>query len=158
MNTLIKILILFLLLTLASAVLIQDFGVDFGKIDYWSNHGFFFLIFLTIFPRLTLLFSSVVSGGLIWWIAWFFTPRFLVAFLATLAYWQTNPLLVIMSWLIAIGGESSEKTVFINRGKPFHFGRTVIINKGQYSQSPHHQTVGDIIDADFTIKKETDLD
>jgi hypothetical protein len=38
----------------------------------------------------------------------------LVAILATVSYWNTNKVLVIISWLMAIGGESSEK-YFIHR-------------------------------------------
>jgi len=44
-------------------------------------------------------------------------PRYLVAFLATLAYWNQNPFLVVFSWLIAFGGESSEKYVVVNRAR-----------------------------------------
>lgn len=156
MNTLIKIFLLFLALTIASAVMINDFGIEFGKINYWENHGVFFLFFIALFPRLTLLLSSVVSGGLLWWIAWFVTPRFLVAYLATVAYWQTNPLLVVIAWLVALGGESSEKTVFINRGSPFRYKRTVIIDGETHSsQQPFD---GQAIDAEFEVKKESDID
>ena len=133
--------------------MMRDFGIEFGTVSYWKDHGVFFLIFLTLFPRLTLLISSVASGGILWWLAWFLTPRFLVAWLATVAYWQTNPMLVALSWLIAIGGESSEKTVVINRGAPFKYKRTVIIDKDKHSQS----TSGDTIDAEFKVKGESDL-
>ena len=104
-----KIFLLFGILSLASLILIKLGNVHFGTVSYWQNHGIFFLIFLTIFPRLTLLFSSVPFGGLFWWLGWFFAPRLLVAVLATIAYWNTNPLLVIIAWLFALGGESGEK-------------------------------------------------
>lgn len=155
MKTLIKIFLLFLALSIATAVMIQDFGIEFGKINYWQNHGVFFLFFIALFPRLTLVLSSVASGGFLWWLAWLITPRFLVAYLATLAYWQTNPLLVVTAWLVALGGESSEKTVFINRGTPFRYKRTVIIDGAQHRSQ---QSFDGTIDAEFEIKKETDLD
>ncbi len=89
--------------------------VKFGIENYWDNHGVWFLIFITMFPRLTLLFSSVPFGGFFWWLGFFFAPRILVAILATVSYWEQNPVLVVISWLMAIGGESGEKVVVRNR-------------------------------------------
>lgn len=109
MRTFFTIIILFLAITGASTLLINFFNVDFGTVDYWDRHGYWLLFFLATFPRLTLLFSSIPFGGLFWWIGFFFAPRVLVAILATIGYWHTNPLLVIASWLFAISGESSEK-------------------------------------------------
>ena len=78
-------------------------------INFWDVHGFWFIIFMFFFPRLTLLFSSVATGGLLWWIGWLIAPRLLVAILATSAYWHTNPILVVLTWIWALGGESTEK-------------------------------------------------
>lgn len=61
------------------------------------------------FPRLTLIFSSVPFGGLLWWLGWIFAPRLLVAIFATTYYWHTNTILVILSWIWALGLESGEK-------------------------------------------------
>jgi hypothetical protein len=108
---------LFLFLTIAVALTTRELGFEFGQDNYWDNHGLFFLVFLALFPRLTLLFSSVVSSGIIWWLGWLFAPRLLVAALATFSYWHQNPALVVMAWLVALGGESSEKTVFLRRGR-----------------------------------------
>jgi hypothetical protein len=85
------------------------FPFHFGTDNFWNNHGIFFLFFITLFPRLTLLFSSVAFGGLFWWIGFIFAPRILVAVLATLSYWRENPILVFMSWVVALSGESGEK-------------------------------------------------
>jgi len=115
MKTVIKILLIFIAVSLASTLLINHFNIRFGTVDYWNIHGFWFLVFISFFPRLTLFFSSVPFGGLFWWLGFIFTPRLLVAVLATVAYWNTNKFLVIASWLIAIGGESSEK-YYIHRG------------------------------------------
>lgn len=38
-----------------------------------------------------------------------------MAVLATIAYWEQNPILVVISWLMALGGESGEKVVVRNR-------------------------------------------
>ena len=78
-------------------------------INFWDVHGIWFMFFMFFFPRLTLLFSSVVSGGVLWWLGWVFAPRLLVAILATFAYWESNTILVVLTWFWAIGGESAEK-------------------------------------------------
>jgi hypothetical protein len=105
--------ITFLAITGAVALATAYTGISFGHDDFWDHHGVLFLVLITLFPRLTLLFSSVAAGGLVWWLGWIFFPRYLVAILATLAYWNHNPILVVASWLIAIGGESSEKYVVV---------------------------------------------
>lgn len=110
-----RFLIAFLAVTGAVALMTGVFGMKLGHSNYWDHHGVFFLIFLMAFPRLTLLFSSVPSGGLVWWLGWLFAPRILVAMLATLAYWHQNPILVVISWLVALGGESSEKYIIVRR-------------------------------------------
>ncbi len=88
-------------------------GIEFGRSNYWDYRGFLFLAGITIFPRITLLLSSVPTGGLFWWLGWAFAPRLLVAVLATFAYWQQNPVLVVIAWVVAWGGETSEKSFFI---------------------------------------------
>lgn len=118
MRTLLRILIIALAITAAAAMSWELFQVGFGIDNYWNNHGILFLVAITIFPRLTLLFSSVATGGLFWWLAWLFAPRVLVAVLATVAYWNANPVLVIAAWLIALGGEGSEKYVVVRQTGP----------------------------------------
>lgn len=85
------------------------------------------------------------------------TPRFLIAYLATVAYWQTNPILVVIAWLVALGGESSEKTAFIRRGSSFRDKKTVIIDKSEHPSSQQHFD-GQAINAEFEVKKESDLE
>jgi hypothetical protein len=75
--------------------------------DFFDQHGVFTLICLAIFPRLTLLIASFATGGLLWWLGWIFAPHLLVAFLA-IPYWDTNPVLVVFAWIIALGGTSAE--------------------------------------------------
>ncbi len=77
--------------------------------DFWDVHNFGFVICMCFFPRLTLLFSSVQSGGLFWWLGWLVAPRLLVAILATKFYWDTNALLVVVTWIWACVGEGREK-------------------------------------------------
>lgn len=108
-NPLLQLLVLLLALLGAMSLATGFFPIRFGQGNFWDKHGLFFLIFITFFPRLTLLFSSVPFGGLFWWLGFFFMPRLLVAILATVNYLQQNPLLVLIAWLVALGGEGTEK-------------------------------------------------
>ena len=84
--------------------------------DFFTNHGVATLIFLAIFPRLTLLIASFATGGLLWWLGWIFAPHLLVAFLA-IPYLDSNPVLVIVAWLIALGGTNGEAKVLKSKNK-----------------------------------------
>jgi hypothetical protein len=137
MKSLFRIVILFLALTGAATILMKMSDIPFGNDNFWDKHNIFFLIFITIFPRLTLLFSSVPFGGLFWWLGFIFTPRILVAILATMAYWQQNPILVLISWLVALGGESGEKYYITSRS-------TVYTSK--------KPPAGDVLEAEFKRK------
>ena len=79
--------------------------------DFWEIHGIFFILFLACFPRLTMLFTGICFGwsGPLFWIGWVLAPRLTVAVLATIVYWNTNPVLCVITWLWAVGGESKEK-------------------------------------------------
>jgi len=110
-----KALAVFFILIVCTSVMMDIFQTDFGTVDFFQKHNIFFLVFITIFPRLTLLFSSVAFGGFFWWLGFFICPRILVASLATVAYFHTNPILVVISWIVALGGETMEKAK-INSG------------------------------------------
>ncbi len=71
--------------------------------DFWQVHGLWFLIFITLFPRLTMLFAVAVPFGWLAWLGWFFMPSLLIAILATIYYWPTNPILCIVAWFFALG-------------------------------------------------------
>ena len=123
-------------ITGAVALLMQYSDVELGSENYWDHRGVFFLFFVTLFPRLTLLFSSVALGGVFWWLGFIFVPRILVAVLATLAYWDANPILVLISWLVALSGESSEKYLIRDRVRIVGVGgaqsRTGTTIEGEY--------------------------
>lgn len=147
---------IFCVLLVATTITIDTMQTQFGQVDFFQKHGIFFLIFITIFPRLTLLFSSVAFGGFFWWLGFFFCPRVLVAALATVAYFQTNPVLVVISWIVALGGETLEKYGIGGR-KKFVF-RTVNMGgfqRPQYEEPQRsHTTIdkGGVIEAEFTKK------
>lgn len=146
---------IFCVLVAATTVMIDTLQTDFGRIDFFKNHGIFFLIFITIFPRLTLLFSSVATGGILWWLGFVFCPRILVASLATVAYFHTNPILVTISWIVALGGETMEKAGLSGQ-KRFVF-RTVRTGPYPFDQQEHMGdqralNKDDAIEAEFTKK------
>jgi len=81
---------------------------------FWEHHGLFFLIFAVFFPRLTLLFATAVPFGILAWVGWFFLPRFVMAYYATVYYGDNNPFLCAIAWIIAIfgflgGGETARR-------------------------------------------------
>jgi hypothetical protein len=145
----------FSVLLVATTLMIDIFKLQFGTVNFWDKHGLFFLISIAIFPRLTLLFSSVAFGGFIWWLGFFFCPRILVATLATVDYFHTNPVLVTLSWLIALGGEVFEKWG-LGRGR----FRVHTYRAGPFGASPRDEQVrpansiqdSDVIEAEFTKK------
>ena len=83
-------------------------------VNFWEAHGVGFIIAMFFFPRITLFFSSVASGGLLLWLGFIFAPRLLVAILATSAYLNSNTILVILTWIWALGGEATEKAAIAN--------------------------------------------
>jgi len=93
--------------------------------DYWAVHGIFSGIvlagFLALFPRLTtlilLIFTGFLSGGVLWWLGWLFVPHILVAGLATLQYWETNPIMVVLAWMWALCGTTVEGRTVTNKAK-----------------------------------------
>jgi hypothetical protein len=82
--------------------------------DFFTNHSWIILICLAFFPRLTLILASFATGGVLWWLGWILAPHFLVAILS-LPYWDTNPVLVVMAWIIAFSGTNREAAL-IRRG------------------------------------------
>lgn len=150
-SMLFKGLAIFFILIVATSVMMDAMNTKFGTVDFFQNHGFVFLFFITLFPRLTLLFSSVASGGILWWLGFIFCPRVLVASLATMAYFHTNPILVVISWLVALGGEVFEKWGVTGR-KRFVF-RTYNMGGGrsEYEEQRPHTVLkkDDAIEAEF---------
>ena len=83
--------------------------------DFWQHHGLIFLFGCAFFPRITTLFFSAMSFGVWHILGWIFAPHLLVAIMATVLYWQTNPILVIISWGFAFGGTGSEAKITYSR-------------------------------------------
>ncbi len=151
-------LFIFIILLISSNLLMQTFNTQFGVVDFFENHGLFFLFFIAIFPRLTLLFSNIISGGFLWWLSFIFCPRILVATMATMAYFKTNPMLVVISWLIAIPAEAAEKYSFSRPRFQFKIFRSGISSdffrpNKKSNQHPKNSEVekGDIVDAEYRV-------
>lgn len=58
---------------------------------FWQIHSWWFLIFITFFPRLTMLFAVTVPFDWLAWLGWLFVPHLTVAILATIYYWNMEP-------------------------------------------------------------------
>lgn len=145
----IKGLILFVILTITTSLIVQIFDVKYGEVNYFLRHGYLFLIFITIFPRLTLLISSVPFGGLLWWLSFFFCPRILVASLATMNYFKTNPVLVVIAWLVALGGELFEKSFL---SKPRIYFSFKNFRPQPTAQSNHRHVEDGVFEAEYKVK------
>lgn len=85
--------------------------------DFWEVHGILFIVCMFFFPRLTMLFATAGGSGFLYWLGWVFAPRITVAILATYFYWHTNTILVFLTWVWALSGETTEKTVIVSQGK-----------------------------------------
>lgn len=77
--------------------------------NFWDYHGWLFILAMFFFPRLTMLFATAAGGGFWYWVGWLFAPRLTVAILATYFFWESNTVLVVFTWVWALGGESTEK-------------------------------------------------
>lgn len=141
----------FFLMIIVTSLVFDASNTPFGNVDFFQKHGVAFLVFITFFPRLTLLFSSVAFGGIIWWMGFFFCPRILVASLATTAYFHTNPNLVIISWVVALGGEFMEKKKISSSSPRFVFKSYRGMNTGPSYEAP---TPGPAIKKDDAIEVE----
>jgi hypothetical protein len=69
--------------------------------NFWMAHGVWLLIFMALFPRITMIVATMHPIGWLSWLGWLFTPRILAAILATHYYWDTNPILVIITLVVA---------------------------------------------------------
>ncbi len=70
--------------------------------DFWTVHGWWFLLAIVFFPRLTMLFATATPFGWWAWIAWAIWPNLLIGILATTIYWHTNPALCVCAWLVCV--------------------------------------------------------
>lgn len=86
-----------------------------GFFEVHSVVGGLILLFLcALFPRFTLFFAcffGAIGASLLGLVAWLIAPHLLVAILATMFYADTNPILVILAWIIGLAGTGGEGTV-----------------------------------------------
>lgn len=84
---------------------------DTSNASVWDVHSVLFFIGLVFVPRITLLVSYIwfglLTGGTGWWLCWFLRPRLLVAGMASAYYWDTNPVAVVLAWIVALTSFSS---------------------------------------------------
>ncbi len=94
-----------LLLTACSSEVITPKGEDF-----FTHHSLLQLLGWAMFPRIMFWFFSAITGGFFFWVGVLFVPHIMVAFWATTYYWDTNPVICVIAWIIALTGESAEKS------------------------------------------------
>ncbi len=83
--------------------------------DFWRVHSVWFLIFMNLFPRITMLVATPFPIGFGGWFGWLVVPRIYAAIIATTLYWNTNPTLCVITWIIALGTTSTNEGVLIRK-------------------------------------------
>lgn len=108
--------------------------------SFWTVYGYFigflFLLLLIVVPRFAMFaFLALPIGIVTWisepfgltgfaalcvavigWVAWLSVPRFLVAILATVLYWQVNPILCLLAWILAFGTLQTKRKAAAGQG------------------------------------------
>lgn len=73
--------------------------------NFWDVHTAFFIFFLLLCPRFTMLVTGVCfysfAYPILFFFGWLICPRVVIAILATINYWDTNPVLCVFAWLLA---------------------------------------------------------
>lgn len=84
--------------------------------DFISTHPHYLwaLFGFACFPRITLWFFSLMTGGFLFWLGVLFVPRIMIAYWGTHYYWDTDPFLCVCSWFLALGGTKTETKVVVN--------------------------------------------
>ena len=71
--------------------------------DFWTSHSIMFVIGLIVAPRVVLLyFGSIQPLQIPPILGFMFVPRMFLASLMTTAWFDTNTMLVVICWIIAI--------------------------------------------------------
>ena len=87
-----------------------------APVDFWSVHTLFFVFFMFILPRTTMLVTGICfypfAHPILFFFGWLLAPRLTVAIIATSVYWDTNPVLVTFAWINAfcVGSASTGAT------------------------------------------------
>jgi len=82
--------------------------------DFLSAHpdnAIWVLLGYAIFPRITMFFLIDPFTSLLSVLGFIFLPHVMVAVIATTLYWDTDPFLCVLAWIIALGGSGTETKV-----------------------------------------------
>lgn len=96
-------LLILLLVIMSSTGSLIEINKAVTSENFWNVHGFWFLIFMNIFPRITMYIATPFPIGIGGFFGWLIAPRIYAAILATTFYWSTNPTLCVITWIIALG-------------------------------------------------------
>ena len=53
-----------------------DWPAREGNPEFWAVHGIWFLVFMNLFPRITMIVATVHPIGWLSWLGWLFAPRY----------------------------------------------------------------------------------
>lgn len=71
--------------------------------EFWNQHGLTFLIGMFLWPRMILIYYSLIPAQDIGAIMEFlFVPRIFLASILTPIYWGANPTLISIYWVLAV--------------------------------------------------------
>ena len=71
--------------------------------DFWNQHTVLFVIGLILWPRILLLYFGFIPPMHIPPIlGMLFVPRIFLTGILTATYWNTNPILIVICWILAI--------------------------------------------------------
>lgn len=71
--------------------------------NFWSEHSVWFVIGLILWPRLLLIYCGMIAAGSVPALFGFtLVPRMMIASAVTLAYGSTNPVLIVVCWILAV--------------------------------------------------------
>ncbi|MEK7120652.1 MAG: hypothetical protein AAB840_01010 [Patescibacteria group bacterium] len=81
-----KFLIIMLVAFSLVACATPEWPAERNTTDFWQVHGIWFLIFMALFPRTTMLLATAHPIGCLSWLGWLVAPRILAAIIATHYY------------------------------------------------------------------------
>lgn len=84
--------------------------VDAGAkpFNFWNFHGVWFIIGMITFPRITMFFFATMAWGPLCILGFIFVPYLTAAIIATNLYWDSNTVLCVFAWLVALSGTFGE--------------------------------------------------
>jgi len=72
-------------------------------VDFWAQHSILFVIGLILWPRILLIYFGFIAPmsippilGMV------FVPRMFLTGILTPMYWEVNPILIVICWILSV--------------------------------------------------------